>query len=182
MKRERSLLFFLGMWLLSSCSHYQIADKDKTTNRLYPDGTYRHDITLELPQGKTQRFQGVVSLTPQTIVIVGLSAFGTTLFRITDKDQVNVEIFFEPLKKYEPKLQQFYRLLKTMLLLSVNGGSADAGIRTTDPHGRLQSMVIDDRSKTRLIFGDYDEHNVPLHVRVEREEFNVDVRVKGYEI
>ncbi len=178
-------LLFILILSLAACTHYQVSDPSKASTQLYPDGNYRHFITMELSGGRSQKFQGVVSIKPESIVIVGLSPFGNSMFRITDsrgKDEPKFDIYFEPLRKYEPKLRQFYSLLRELLILPSNGESKSTSDKVLDAQSRLSSLNVTADKKTTLTFGNYDLRNIPLHVRIERDDFKVDIEVGEYEI
>ena len=161
--RWRSFLFlnFFSFLLTACTSAYHLKDDSLTSpDRVYPNGIYRHEVTLHTADGQTHRFNGVVKLSPQRIEVVGLSFFGTTVFRITDdlRTEATIEIFVYPLKKHEGRLRKIYVLLKKLLLLS--------------PKGEQKGLKLDA----------YDEHHIPRHVEITGEKYQVEVKVTGYDL
>lgn len=176
----------LVVLLLTACSTYRVKNESESRPRLYPNGTYRHSVVLTMPDGKTQSFQGVVSLSDKQIVVVGLSAFGTTVFRLKDdlgSGKQEVEIFIDQLKKHDSKLREFYALLKRLLLLPAKGMGQGTEKRENNPDGlpvSLETSGLEHNAK--LFFEEYDAHKLPLRIRMEGEKFKVEVTVIGYDI
>jgi hypothetical protein len=164
------LVSVIAFTLFVGCTAYRVKEGGPPRTRVYPDGVYKHSVLITLPDGSLQRFQGVVSLGEKEIIVVGLSAFQTTAFRIKDDltaDKLQVEIFAMPLKRYEAKLREFYRLLRKVFLL---------------PLKELPAEPMQLTAETKLFFEEYDSHQIPLRVKIEGGKFDVEIKVTGYEI
>lgn len=166
---RRAFLFFCLAWLVGCASSYQV--KEGTTpssDRLFPDGTYRHDVTLSLPNGQQHHFQGVVKLAPDKIEVVGLSFFNTTVFRVIDDrkgGEPDVHIYVPQLKSQEDKVRSLFGTLRDMLLL---------------PPGEIEKRELPGGAKVSV--ANYDEKHIPRNLKIEGPKFTVDVKVIGYEI
>ena len=136
-------------------------------NRLFPDGTYRHEVTLMLPNGQQHQFQGVVKLAPERIEVVGLSFFNTTVFRVVDNrknEPPEVHIYIPQLRPQEAKVREMYGLLKKMLLL---------------PHAEAEKTELPGGG--HLSMAGYDERHIPRLLRIQSDKFTVDVKVTSYD-
>lgn len=136
---------------------------------LFPEGRYTHRVQIHLPTQKNYEFDSIVAVSPETIKVVGLGFLNATAFRLTENrtdGKVEVEIFYEPMKKYERRLRQFYSHLRAMLLLEWKGSPTD----TVELKG------------FKIHFKEYDEHQIPQRIQILRPEFTVEVEVVGYEI
>lgn len=134
--------------------------------RLFPDGVYRHQVSLKLPDGSTREFDGVVSVSPKAITVVGLSGFATTIFRIEEdrpSAAVKTTIYLAPMKKHEAQIERFYKVLRKMMLL---------------PMGAPDQNRFDD---VDVRFSNYDDNHVPDRIEMHNPKFEVSVRTVGYE-
>jgi hypothetical protein len=184
--RLRFLSFFWISLALTACSTFKVKHPIESQNRVYPDGSYRHEVSIQTPDGRKQTFDGVVSLAPDKILVVGLSPFGTTVFRLDDDLKTGtqkVDIFVDQLKKHEAKLRLFYGVLKTMLLLPATSSDGKALHREVGADGLLASLETTGLEESAKIeFSNYDDHRIPLRARVTAKKFNVEIRVTGYEL
>jgi hypothetical protein len=183
MRRVSWALFFC---VLTGCSSYRVKVNGRPRDRIYPDGIYKHNVKLTLPEGNRQRFEGVVSIGEKEIVVVGLSVFQTTAFRLKDNlstGDLKVEIFAMPLKQYEAKLREFYLLLRKVFLLPLKDDGGATIQRENRPDGFPSSVQTKDlKQNAKLIFEEYDVRQIPLRVKIEGANFSVDIKVTGYEI
>jgi hypothetical protein len=145
--------------------------KGNDGTRLFPYGTYEHAVTLKVkrPQEKSYRFNGVVKLTPERNEIVAMSFLGTTEFRIQDDlktKNIKVDIFRENFKSFEPRLREYYGILKIIFDLPPNPPSDI----------KWKNQVI------HFTVVSYDKDNVPDKIHVEHPDFNIDIKVSSYEI
>lgn len=169
MKFCRNAIWLVGILWLSACTDsFRVKESPDTKHRVFPDGTYRHDVVLSLPNGQRHQFQGVVKLGPERIEVAGLSFFGTTVFRVVDDKnsrEPEVKIFVPQLQAQEGKVREMYSMLKKLLLMP-----PEQAQKTTLPGGAL------------LRLANYDEHHIPRTMRIANDKFAVDVKVIGYDI
>ena len=148
---------------------------------LLPNGTYHHSISLYiLGTKKDFSFKGIVSLSDETIKVMGLSMFGTTEFRLEENRKtghVNIEFFRDALKKAEPKIREYYKTIRIVLTTGKDGGNAD--ILKRHESGFPEEMKAE---SARYTLKDYDQNLIPKVMKVDHPEFRVSVKVTEYEI
>lgn len=154
----------------------------------FPNGQYYHSIHLKiLEPGKDERefrFTGAVSIEPDAIHVVGLSPFGTTIFRI-DEDRgsgaISAQVYLDAMKKHEQQLRDFYSVIRLLLLTKKTAGSD----LKRDSLGRPLDANISGpgvESGLHFLFNHYDEHGVPDRVQILAPRFQVDLTVTGYDL
>lgn len=179
----RYIWVFLLALTLTGCSISQRSVKNEIVDAkrelVFPYGTYKHDVHLEFreppnlasPNEKVFDLKGIVKIDEKDIKVAALSPFGTTVFTILENritDEVKVEVYVESLKKLEPKLREYYAVVRAMLLA---------------PMPLSRELPSELRAKETLLrFSEYDDNKIPLNVLIEHERFNVNVVVSGYEI
>ncbi len=139
--------------------------------RLFPNGRYQHQVTLSLPSDKKMDFIGVVKLEDKLIQIAGLTQFGLTAFKIQDDlttHQVQVEIFIEAMKKHEPKVREYYSVLKHLL--------------TNRQALEIQKNLTWKKDGVDFKFRSFDSQNIPEVILIEHAKFSVTLQVTQYEI
>jgi hypothetical protein len=168
----RKFLSVLSLVLLCGCGTTKVNNhKGGAGNRLFPYGTYEHAVTLKVkhPQEKTYRFNGVVKLAEDRVEIVALSFLGTTEFRIQDDlkaKTTKVDIYRDSFKQFEPRLRDYYGILKLIFDLPPQPPS--------DIKWKNQSI--------HFVVTSYDKDNVPEKIHVEHPDFNIDIKVTSYDI
>lgn len=177
------LLFFI----CSCSSHQKVFHPVGPRTQVFPNGIYQHQITLTLGNSRSQHFSGVVQLKDDLITVVGLSQFGSTLFRITETRATGViktEIFLEAFKKYEEKVTQFYKVIRELMLLK-EGDTQSQGVKVveTEKGGAPRKVLLSLEDKEIiLLLSDFDEHRIPQTLSVTHPSFQVSVRVVGYNV
>lgn len=84
-----------------------------------PDGRYRHQVELWSERTGLQQFHGVMKLEGDALSLVVLSAFDTTLARITDRvslDAPKVELYAPELEAQRSHIESAYLALKPALV------------------------------------------------------------------
>jgi hypothetical protein len=84
-----------------------------------PDGRYRHAVELWSERTGLQQFQGVMQLEGDALSLVILSAFDTTLARITDRvsqDAPKIELYAPELEAQRDRIERAYLALKPALV------------------------------------------------------------------
>jgi hypothetical protein len=164
-------LFLVLCLFLSGCSSIQKnfhATGPRTL--VFPFGTYKHEISLK-PTGQDERtFSGVVQIKEETVTVIGLSHFGSTLFRVKEDRKAaktDVEIYYEPFKKYEDKVREFYKVIHGFIVLK--------------PGAKEFTLNIEGK-KVLIKFEDYDEHEIPGKILITHPNFSVAVKVVGYDV
>jgi hypothetical protein len=160
MKRGLAILLLL----LVSCVQKPLGVK--RGGGLFPYGTYRHEVSVHvLRPARDMDLRGVVSCDENHIKAVGLSFFGTTMFRI-DEDlrtgEIKKEFFLDAIERHQAEFMRYYRLIHA--LLDAPAGQSDF-----------------ERDGARFHAGDFDDKGIPRRVRIEHPEFTVDLKVTKYE-
>jgi hypothetical protein len=180
---------FLMAVFLSSCTTFQkklspTADK----SLLFPSGVYTHQVQIETKSHGSYCFQGVVKITPGRVVVVGLSPFQTTLFKIDENREtgtIDAEIYQDTLQKHRASLIDFYRTLSAFLTLKRNGqGSRGSKVKAyeRDSSGNLREVgVIFMDEETRIKVLGYDANGIAQQFQIYHPKFTVTVNVVGYE-
>ena len=158
----RLSLIILTGWLLTlggcASKSYNVGADQSV---LFPAGSYTHEIAITTSQQQTYSFNGVVKISPEKIVVVGLSVFQTTAFRISEDrttGKVDSDIFLEPLKRHKDSLLDFYSTLSRFLKLP-RGGKME-GVNVLH----------------------YDAHGIPDEITLSHPKYQVWVKVVAYEI
>ncbi len=168
----RSALFLVGMSFWCACAHQFVMRDGVSRENIFPNGLYKHTVTLSLAQKFA--FNGIVQIRPDVIKILGLSHFSTTVFRIEEdraSGAVSVEVFMEEFKKNEPKIREYYAVLRLLLLAKF------------PPEGPpIEQEFVHDDKKVRVTFAEYEEHGIPRVMSLRYDAFFAEIRVTGYEI
>ena len=112
------VILFLAL-LLTACTH--APPKVPQGTGLFPYGAYRHKVNIQVLEPKDVRpmeMRGAVSVTAQEIRVVGLSTFGTTIFRIEENlktGEIKKEYYLEIIKKNPQRFVEFYYLIRELL-------------------------------------------------------------------
>lgn len=163
--------------------------------QLFPNGTYKHNVRLELEQAPNpekpdeKRFdlKGLAQVQPEMIKVVGLSPFGTTLFKITENratGEINVETYVDSLKRVESKIRDYYSVLRHMMIAPMKPGKRGAmklAKANSDGLPEVVDLKTRDESAT-LKFENYDKNKIPQRIQITHPRFKVDVEVAGYEV
>ena len=163
-------------WLLwvgfSGCSTAPVKSgiAEATRAQLFPYGVYRQEVqitihpTAQTPERKMD-MSGVMRFSVDAIQLVGLSHFGTTVFRIREDrktGEVKTEVFMDQLKPLTGKISEYYKILRLFIL-------AD----------KKQLKGI---SPLEIDFFEFDANQIPSRVLIRHPAFEVIVKVAGYEI
>lgn len=169
------------------CTTKKIQNTEAPRQFLFPQGLYRHNVHLEIqkePQKEPQKtetrdrqkfsFNGVVTISEQTIKIVGFSPFGTTLFRMSEDQKsgrVETQVYIDALKPMESRMAEYYVVLKKLLTIKHSGNPRPQQIILQTPAG-----------ETPVHFKHYDQNGVPDEIDVQNSKFSIQIKVSGYEI
>lgn len=157
---------FVFLFLVGCSSIVKTVSGPLDPNRLFPDGKYKHHVTLTQNDGTEREFEGVLKISHKDIVLVGLSHFGSTVFQINDikKAKLEVKIFYEPMQKYEPQFRDFYLTMKEVLLR------------------RNNYLSKSKKEMAEITIGEKDHHGIPEAFYIDHPKFKVKVEVVGYEL
>jgi hypothetical protein len=172
------LCAFLSLILFSSCASQKLVEGKTVSgspahDRIFPDGTYQHKVTLTLKrpapgQSKAGKFDftGIVQMDPAAIHIAVLSYFGTTAFKIAENlktGEIKMDVYIDQLKKFEPRLKEYYLILREILLAK-----------------RSRAEGLQENAHFRIT--EFDKNGIPTAFSIEHPDFDVSVKVVGYEI
>lgn len=168
-------IFFIFVALTCGCATTNVnLHPDAPRTRLFPNGVYYHDVILTIkpatPQQKKYTFDGVVKIDKDQIIVIAMSFFGTTEFRIIENiktGEVSSEVYREGLKKFEPQLKNLYSTLRTVLMAQ--------GTPT-------EMTATQEGTPVNFVFSGYDKNKIPVHIEINHPQFQVKVKIKHYEI
>lgn len=170
--KKLTLLFML---LIAGCSSPSklVRSANPSTEFAFPLGLYKHDVQLTIVKSSENfHFNGLVRLEPKTIQVVALSPFGITLFKINDDletNQIKTEIYVDQMKRFEPRILSYYEILKKMLTLKSSAIPAEQ-----------IPIRLDDT--TLLKVGKYDQNHIPESMKIQNPNYEIEIKVTGYEI
>ncbi len=154
-----------------------------TRESLFPFGTYRHKINLKVQIGtgdeRTFALEGVVDLRADHVQVIGLSPFGTTEFKIREErgsGTVAIEIYRDSLKRAEPKILEYYSVLRLLLNARLDPAAEKNLVWSQD------SKLSDPKSGTLFELSNYDQNKIPLGLELTHPKFSARIKVTGYEI
>jgi hypothetical protein len=178
---------------LASCASATVVHGEVGRDKLFPYGTYKHEVKLVLPAHgeapeKKFEFSGIVQLKPDAVHVVVFSFLGTTAFKI-DEDlktgEIRTAIYVAQMKKFEPRLKEYYGILRELLIAGATPPVDGARLRwvKTDDQGRpieMRTVGLEKNAIFKLL--DFDANRIPARFLIEHPGFSVEVRVKSYEI
>lgn len=185
MNRALVLLFFVSVMV--GCTSFQKkASPDFDRTRMYPNGVYTHQVEIIAGSHGRYQFKGVVKIASDRLVVVGLTPFQTTAFKLEEDRQtkkIDLQVYEAMLKPHEKRILEFYSSLGTLLTISRDGHDNRLTSIEKDKNGELRSMNIGPADKkVKIVVERYDENNIADKFSVETPQFQVSVRVVAYEI
>ena len=190
-----SLLAVLVAAILPACAPKKIKmiSQGGTRDQLFPNGVYKHDVGLTMAKTETSEekkfdFTGVVKVNAELIQLVGLSYFGTTVFKITENrktNEIKTEVFVEQMKKYESKIPEYYSTLRLFLIASLPLETHPRQLKWNKIDGRgfpLEAQTVDYEKNALFRFKNYDLNNIPTEISIEHPNFTVQIKVSDYDL
>jgi hypothetical protein len=160
------LMYGLLMVLLTNCAH-KFSKVPDGSDLAYPYGKYQHKVKVELIEAaRKMNVSGVIESHEDQLRIVGISSFGTTVFRIDENlktGELNKEFYVEALRKNEDRVMFFYSLMKELLKTP-------------------KETTEFERQGARFILSGPDENKIYRHVAINHPQVNLDIEVTGYEL
>ncbi len=164
-----------------------------TRDQLFPYGVYKHDVGLVMAKTDTSPekkfdFTGVVKVNADQIQLVGLSYFGTTVFKVLEDrktGEVKTEVFVEQMKKFESKIPEYYSTLRLFLIARLPLVSKLHQLQWNKIDSRgfpLEAATVDLEKNAVFRFKNYDLNNIPTEITIEHPNFTVAVKVSDYDI
>jgi hypothetical protein len=151
--------------LLSACASKPKAPPP-ASELMYPHGTYKHLVKVQIVQPvKNVDLRGFVESRADELKVVGLSNFGTTVFKIDENyktGELTKEFYVDALKRNEERFMYFYSLLKELL---------------NAPKGKTEF----DSQGAHFVLSDPDENKVYRKVAITHPQVNLNIEVTGYE-
>jgi hypothetical protein len=151
-------------FILAGCTQAPV--KIPEGGGIYPYGKYQHDVKIKiLTPPRTMTMRGVVSYTADSLKVIGLSSFGTTVFRIDENlktGEISKEFYMDIIRKNEDKFMEFYRIIRELV---------------TAPKGATDFT----RGETHFVLSDPDENGIYCTVHVEHPQFVLDIDVTDYD-
>jgi len=183
----------MSLGLMSCASPRKTVSGSVTHEKLFPYGTYMQKVSLTLPakagrEEKNFNFNGVVQLKPDAIHVAGMSFFGTTAFKI-DEDrktgEIKTEVYVEQMKKYEPRLKEYYQILREILIADAKPSHDSSHLKwlRTNEKGlpvEMETVGFDKNAVFRL--DGFDENGIPSEFSIDQDTFSVKVQVSSYDI
>ena len=157
---------------LSGCAHHTIEALGTSARKtLIPIGSHQQSVTVHLNKAKlngkdTMRFSGVLDVREDHVQLIGLTPFGSTLFRLREDLKTGAVVFEtdnEQMKKAEPYVKSTYRPIGEMLKI---------------PYPPVRSEATSGDFKFH--FEDFNAEDLPRKIRVETPDFNLEILEDGY--
>jgi hypothetical protein len=155
------------LWLslfLVSCTHQPL--KIPEGGGIYPYGTYQHNVkVMTKAPARTMEMRGVVSYRADGIKVVGLSTFGTTIFRISEDSktgEIEKEFYLDIVRQHEDQFMNFYHLIRELV---------------TAPKGQTDFV----RGDAHFVLSKPDENGIYRRIHVEHPQFILDIEVAKYD-
>lgn len=162
----KPMLFALLTALMTTACAHKITKPTEPSALVYPHGTYQHRVKVQIvePQ-RNLEVKGVIKSQPDELKVVGISSFGTTVFRIDENlktGEVNKEFYVESLRRNEDRFMFFYSLMKELLLA---------------PKGATEF----EKQGAKFALSNPDENQIPRTVRIQHPQVNLNIEVTDYE-
>ena len=161
----RAALLTVAVVFLSACASQPKAPTP-VSDLMYPHGTYKHNVKLQIVQPERKvDLRGMIESKPEELKVIGLSTFGTTVFKIDENyktGELNKEFYVDALKRNEERFMYFYTLLKELL---------------NAPKGQTEF----DRQGAHFALSEPDENQVYRKVAITHPQVNLNIEVTGYE-
>ncbi|HMN69555.1 MAG TPA: hypothetical protein PKC28_13525 [Bdellovibrionales bacterium] len=151
--------------LLSACAHKPPAVVP-TSELAYPLGTYQHAVRIDIVEPQRQmKLRGVIQSREDKLTVVGLSTFGTTIFRIEEDyktGEIKKEFYLDVIRQHEERFMFFYKLMSQLLKIP-------KGTTTTDREG------------ARFTLSEPDKNGIARHIKIEHRRVILNIEVTKYE-
>lgn len=164
---------------ISGCAHEKIVlapASDRTI--LVPYGVHRQSVTVTIKKvptdpkaaaqtPKTMNFSGVMDHRAERTQLIGLTPFGSTLFRLVDDPKTKTLTFTtdnDQMKKAEPYLKATYAPIREMLKV---------------PYPPVTREVTKGDFKFR--FEDFNAQEMPMKILIFTPDFDLTIKEEGYE-
>ncbi len=132
----------------------------------YPHGTYQHKVKVQIQQPtKNVEVRGLIESKPEELTVVGISTFGTTVFRIDENystGEVTKEFYVDAIRRNEERFMYFYSLIKELL---------------KTPKGKTEFEA----QGARFMLSNPDQNQVYRTVAITHPQVNLNIEVTGYE-
>jgi hypothetical protein len=188
----KRFLFLFPLLLCLACTHKPAKMIEGPREFMFPYGNYQHDVRVHLtkapPRGPQDfAFRGVFDFRKDHLNLVALSPFGTTMFRVQENlqtHQIQMEIFVDALKKYEDRIRPLYEVTRDILTLPLQDFEKKGiQVLTRNEKNRpLKMMVPTGQTTVAVDISQYDELEIPKVLKVQAQEFQLDVKVVDYEL
>lgn len=164
-----------------------------TRDMLFPYGVYKHGVDLTMMKTDTApekhfEFTGVVKVNADQIQLVGLSYFGTTVFKVLEDrktGEVKTEVFVEQMKKFESKIPEYYSTLRLFLIARLPLETKVKQLKWSKIDSRgfpIEAETVDFEKNATFRFRSYDLNLIPTEIMIEHPNFTVAVKVSDYDI
>jgi hypothetical protein len=172
--------------IIAGCSTHSQDPKVKIKREnLIPNGVYEQKVHLSVLESQNSSekqfsFKGVLKIENSNILVLALSPFGTTEFRLIDDGKnIKTEVFREGMEKLEPQIKNYY-LIVCALLKMKQTKSAFAHLKWIKENSVGLPTELSD-SDNRYKIESYDQACIPTRIKIENQKFKVDIRVTKYE-
>lgn len=191
---KRFKYWILLFVLLCSCASQKIISQNVSRERLFPDGVYQHQVKLTIVKTdhsdeKSFSFSGIVKLDPAQVQVVVLSHFGTTVAKMIENrksGEFKTEIYIDAMKKFEPKMKDYYSILRLLLLAkSSSPEKNEKGLKwvKTDETGFPTELITEGLDQNATFYvTKFDKNHYPEEMKIVHPKFSVEIQVSGYEI
>jgi len=161
----KQILLAFVLWL-AACTHQPLQIPEG--GGIYPYGKYQHGVKVKAltpGQERTMEMNGIVSYSADFIKVIGLSTFGTTLFRIDENlktGELKKEFYLDIIRNHEAQFLNFYRLIRELI---------------TAPKGITDFQ----RGDAHFVLTEPDESGIYCKIHVDHPQVILDIKVNDYE-
>jgi hypothetical protein len=157
----------LPFLFLTACAHHTVAPiKNETRTTLIPRGTHQQTVTVHVKKGdqRQMRFSGVLEVREDHTTLIGLTPFGSTLFRVKDSGgHIEFETENEQMKKAAPYIQKTFEPIREMLKIPYPPAIREKTI------GELHFEFVE-----------MNAQEMPMKTRVQTPDFDLEIDEVGY--
>lgn len=143
--------FILALLILAGCAHKPVVIP--AGSGLYPFGKYQHHVEIhpKAAGAKAMEMRGVVAYDADAIKVIGLSSFGTTVFRIEENlktGEIKKEFYLEIIRQHADRFIGFYKMIRALMIApkgstDFKGGDAHFVVSQPDASGIYRQIHVD---------------------------------------
>ncbi|MGE0632971.1 MAG: hypothetical protein AB7O96_11220 [Pseudobdellovibrionaceae bacterium] len=178
-----NLLFLLCTVFVCACSSIPKFKDMDAENLLFPKGEYKHKAVVKLREKEGEEnarplnVNGILTLDDKELNLLGISAFGTAVFRYAENletGEVSSQIFDSKLKKEEKSINTYFQALRRALILPGDGAlKGYTEVLSSDGSGRPAIIKVLGSPTFRADYSSYGNDGIPEKVKLKGDFFEI---------